>query len=137
MDHKKYKSRDNISRSVLYQSCGWGVGTRCSDLVSCSQDDSSDMTLMLVDLGGGGCIIQGEGPEGPEGLLEGLEDVRGLWRTVWQPALPRWPGCTRCAWITAAECAARSNTMMIIQIKMIVSLSNLYCKIEQVGLTLG
>ena len=87
-----------------------GVGTRCSDLVSSSQDDSSDMTLMLVDLGGGGCIIQGEGLEG---LLEGLEDVRGLWRTASRPAPPQC-GHSRCARPTARHGAARNSTMIIL-----------------------
>ena len=72
---------------------------------------------MLVDLGGGGCIIQGEGLEGPEGLeghkdLEGLEDVRGLWRTVLRPAPPRC-GHSRCARPTARNGAARNSTMII------------------------
>ena len=67
---------------------------------------------MLVDLGGGGCIIQGEGPEGPEGLLEGLEDVRGLWRTALRPAPPLC-GHSRCARPTARDGAARNSTMII------------------------
>ena len=77
---------------------------------------------MLVDLGGGGCIIQGEGPEGLEGLLEGLEDVRGLWRTALWPVPPRWPGSTPCVSPTAAECAAISNTSMFILYINIASL---------------
>ena len=92
------------------------MGTRCTDLVSSSQDDSSDMTLMLVDLGGGGCIIQGEGlegPEGPEGLLEGLEVVRGLWRTALRPAPPLC-GFSRCARPTARHGAARSTMMIVL-----------------------
>ena len=75
---------------------------------------------MLVDLGGGGCIIQGEGLEGPEGLegqkdLEGLEDVQGLWRTVLRPAPPQ-GGFSRGARPTARDGAARNSTMMIVLI---------------------
>ena len=51
-------------------------------------------------------------------VLKVLEDPKGpvlaLCRNALWPAPPRWPGCTRCVWTTAAECAARSNTMRII-----------------------
>ena len=72
---------------------------------------------MLVDLGGGGCIIQGEGLEGPEGLegRKDLEDVRGLWRTALRP-VPPLCGHSRCARPTARDSAARNSTMMIVLI---------------------